>query len=114
MNADQGPRLGETVMRRLAALARFSETPDNLTRRYLTAAHKGAASQVIAWMEEAGMTAGFGAVANVVGRYESDPPGAPALLIGSHIDTVADAGPFDGNLGVVAAISCVGCWIVLM
>ncbi len=108
MNADQGPRLGETVMRRLAALARFSETPDNLTRRYLTAAHKGAAAQVRAWMEEAGMTAGLDAVGNVVGRYESDPPGAPALLLGSHIDTVADAGPFDGNLGVVAAIACVG------
>ena len=108
MNGDGRPHLGETVMRRLAALARFSETPDNLTRRYLTAAHKGAASQVKAWMQEAGMTARLDAVGNVVGRYESQQPGAPALLIGSHIDTVADAGPFDGNLGVVAAIACVG------
>ena len=38
----------------------------------------------------------------VVGRYESVIPGAPALLIGSHIDTVRDAGRYDGTLGVVA------------
>ncbi len=104
----QGLRLGESVMERLATLARYSETPDNLTRRYLTAAHKQAASQVTSWMEAAGMSAGLDAVGNVVGRYESEPPGAPALLLGSHIDTVVDAGPYDGNLGVIAAIACVG------
>ena len=47
------------------------------------------------------------AVGNVVGRYEGAEPGLPALLIGSHIDTVRNAGKYDGNLGVVAAISAV-------
>ena len=44
---------------------------------------------------------------NVVGRYEGVEPGLPALLLGSHIDTVRNAGKFDGNLGVIAAISAV-------
>ena len=100
--------LGTAVMDRLAALAGFSEDPNKLTRRYLSAEHKQAAGQVKAWMEEAGMTATLDAVGNVVGRYEARRPGAPALLIGSHIDTVVDAGWYDGNLGVVAAIACVG------
>ena len=47
------------------------------------------------------------AVGNVVGRYEGMRAGLPALLIGSHIDTVRNAGKYDGNLGVVAAISAV-------
>ena len=47
------------------------------------------------------------AAANVVGRYQGRSPGLPALLLGSHIDTVRDAGYYDGNLGVVAAIAAV-------
>ena len=53
------------------------------------------------------MAAEVDAAANVVGRYEGERPGAPALLLGSHIDTVRDAGHYDGNLGVVAAIEAV-------
>ena len=47
------------------------------------------------------------AVGNVVGRYEGERPGLPAVLLGSHIDTVRDAGRYDGNLGVLAAIEVV-------
>ena len=53
------------------------------------------------------MTARIDAVGNVIGRYEARPPGAPALLIGSHIDTVTDAGKYDGALGVLAGIAAV-------
>jgi len=48
------------------------------------------------------------AVGNVIGRYAGKRPAAAALLIGSHIDTVVDAGRFDGNLGVIAGIVTVG------
>ena len=101
------PGLGEAMMDRLAALARFTEEPGCLTRRYLSAAHKEAAAQVKTWMEKVGMTASIDAVGNVVGRYEGDRPHRPSLLIGSHIDTVRNAGWYDGNLGVLAAIACV-------
>lgn len=98
---------GPKVMDRLDALARHSEDAGALTRRFLTPEHRAAGEQVRAWMEEAGMAAGWDAIGNVVGRYEGVRPGLPALLLGSHIDTVRDAGRYDGNLGVVAAIACV-------
>ena len=54
------------------------------------------------------MAASIDAVGNTVGRYEAaGGPGAPALLLGSHIDTVRNAGRYDGNLGVVVAIEAV-------
>ena len=53
------------------------------------------------------MTASIDAIGNVVGRYSGLRPGCPTLLIGSHIDTVRDAGRYDGCLGVVAAIEAV-------
>ncbi len=99
--------LGAEVMARLDALARFSADADGLTRLYLTPAHAEAARQVAAWMEEAGMSVRVDAAATVVGRYEAAAPGAPTLLLGSHIDTVRHAGRYDGNLGVVAAITAV-------
>ncbi len=103
----EGLSPGAVVMARLDALADFTETPGQLTRLYLTPEHKAAALQVRVWMEEAGMTARMDAVGNVVGRYEGTEPDARALLLGSHIDTVRNAGKYDGNLGVVAAIQAV-------
>ncbi|HTV74957.1 MAG TPA: hypothetical protein VME66_14760, partial [Candidatus Acidoferrales bacterium] len=47
------------------------------------------------------------AIGNVIGRYEGARGGLPALLLGSHLDTVRDAGKYDGMLGVVCAIECV-------
>jgi allantoate deiminase len=98
---------GATVMARLEELARFTSEPPGLTRLFLTPEHRAAAAQVARWMEAAGMAAGFDAAGNMVGRYEGDAPGVPALLLGSHIDTVRDAGRYDGNLGVVVAIAAV-------
>jgi allantoate deiminase len=95
---------GHVVMARLDELARFSAEPGALTRLYLSTEHKAAALQVQAWMHEAGMAAHIDAVGNVVGRYEGHEPGLPALLLGSHIDTVRNAGKYDGCFGVVAAI----------
>jgi allantoate deiminase len=58
-------------------------------------------------MREGGMSARLDAIGNVVGRYEGERPGLPCLMMGSHLDTVRDAGKYDGMLGVVAAIECV-------
>jgi allantoate deiminase len=58
-------------------------------------------------MREAGMSARLDAAGNCVGRYEGERPGLPALVLGSHLDTVRDAGKYDGMLGVVAGIECV-------
>jgi allantoate deiminase len=98
---------GYVVMTRLDELARFSTEPGALTRLYLSMEHKAAALQVQAWMQEAGMAAHIDAVGNVVGRYEGREPVLPVLLLGSHIDTVRNAGKYDGCFGVVAAIQAV-------
>jgi allantoate deiminase len=85
----------------------FSDLPDTLFRPYLGRAHLLACHQVIDWMAESGMIARLDAAGNVVGRYEGQSAGAPALLIGSHLDSVRNAGAFDGPLGVMLGIECV-------
>src|SRR5215207_4597525 len=59
------------------------------------------------WMGEAGMAARVDAAGNLVGHLPGSSLGAGTLLLGSHLDTVRDAGAFDGALGVVVAIACV-------
>src|SRR5215469_12339773 len=102
-----GPTPGAVLMRRLDELAEFSTEKNALTRLYLSPEYKAAALQVMAWMSEAGMETMLDAVGNVVGRYAGRAPNLPVLLLGSHIDTVRNAGKYDGNLGVLVAISAV-------
>ncbi len=107
VSAVQGASLGEVIVRRINDLAAISEEGGSLTRIYLTKELRGAADLILGWMREAGMSARLDAVGNVCGRYEGDRPGAPCLMLGSHYDTVRDAGKWDGPLGVITAISCV-------
>ncbi len=102
-----GQGAGRAIIARLDELARFSAEAGAMTRLYLSTEHKAAALQVQMWMQEAGMAVCIDAVGNVVGRYEGREPGLPALILGSHIDTVRNAGKYDGCLGVVAAIHAV-------
>ena len=95
------------LMARLDALAAFTDDPPKLTRLCLSPSHRRAAEQFIAWAGESGLSARIDPVGNVRARYEGRRPGAPALMIGSHIDTVRDAGRYDGALGALAALSVV-------
>ena len=95
------------IMTRCDALARCSELPSGLTRVFLTPEYAAASRLVLEWMREAGMQARVDAIGNVVGRNEGLQPGLPCLMFGSHLDTVRDAGKYDGMLGVVTAIECV-------
>ena len=63
--------------------------------------------KVAEWMTAAGMTVRTDAATNLIGRYDGGTPDAPALLIGSHLDSVRDAGRYDGPLGVMLGIECV-------
>lgn len=100
--------LGDEIVGRIDELAAISETPDNLTRVFLSKEHRAAAELLVGWMRQAGMLARVDAIGNVCGRYEGLKPGAPCLMLGSHYDTVRDAGKWDGPLGVITAIACVG------
>ncbi len=95
------------IMARCAEIARHSELANGLTRVYLSKEQRAANALVLAWMREAGMQARLDAAGSVVGRYEGTQPGLACLMLGSHLDSVRDAGRYDGMLGVVTAIECV-------
>ena len=99
--------LGDEIVGRINRLGTISETPAHLARIFLTSEHRAAAEMILAWMGEAGMQAHLDAIGNVCGRYEGERPGLPCLMLGSHYDTVRDAGKWDGPLGLITAIACV-------
>lgn len=88
-------------------LAPYSEIEGQLTRRFLTPAHEAALEALAGWMTEAGMGVRRDAAANLTGRYEGETPGAKALIIGSHIDSVRNGGRYDGPLGIMLGIDVV-------
>ena len=98
---------GRRLMARLEAFADFTDEPRRLTRLFLSEAHRRAALAFIGWCSEARLEARIDAAGNVVARYEGKRAGAPALMLGSHIDTVRDAGLYDGNYGALAALAVV-------
>ncbi len=95
------------LMARLDAFTAFTDEPGKLTRLYLAPSYRAACEQFAQWAQEAGMSARIDAAGNVRARYEGARSDAPALMIGSHIDTVRDAGRYDGNLGALAALAVV-------
>jgi allantoate deiminase len=64
--------------------------------------------RVGSWMRQAGLAVREDAFGNLIGRLEGAAPNAPTLLLGSHLDTVRDAGRFDGALGVLLPIAALG------
>jgi allantoate deiminase len=107
-NPSLNPCLGDEIVGRINRLGAISETPAHLARIFLSKEHRAAADLILAWMREAGMQAHLDAIGNVCGRYEGERPGLTCLMLGSHYDTVRDAGKWDGPLGLLTAISCVG------
>jgi allantoate deiminase/N-carbamoyl-L-amino-acid hydrolase len=105
--ADPLDGVGTRLLTRADELGAITEVPGTVTRTFLTPQHRLAAELVMRWMREAGMAAWLDDMGNVVGRYEGEQPGLPVLLLGSHIDSVRDAGKYDGILGVLTAIECV-------
>src|SRR5580692_11002102 len=103
----QASSLGDEIVGRIGALGAISETPQHLARIFLSKEHRAAADLILTWMRDAGLRAHVDAIGNVCGRYEGERPGLPCLMLGSHYDTVRDAGKWDGPLGLITAISCV-------
>ena len=100
-------KIGETAVARCVAWRQppFSESAAGLTRRYLTPEHRAAIETLSGWMRAAGMAVRLDALGTLIGRYEGT--GSKTLMIGSHIDTVGDAGAYDGNLGVMLGLGCI-------
>ncbi len=102
MVTDAAARL---ILDRCDELAALSSEPDFLKRVHLSPQHAAANELIAGWMTEAGLKTWQDAAGNQCGRMEGSEPDLPALLLGSHIDTVPDAGRYDGMLGVLLAIS---------
>jgi allantoate deiminase len=96
-----------TLEARIEALGRISEAEDNLVRPSLTRSMRKVNRLVGEWIEAVGMSVREDNIGNLIGRYEGTTPNAKTLLIGSHLDTVKDAGKYDGTLGILLGLACV-------
>lgn len=97
-----------SLVQRLDELGRVSDETGRLTRTFLSPAMERANLLVGAWMRDAGLDVREDETGNLIGRLEASatPAGrkVKTLLLGSHLDTVRNAGRFDGALGVVLPI----------
>jgi allantoate deiminase len=92
-------------MRRCDELGAISDDAGRLTRTFNSPAMQRANALVGSWMRAAGLETRVDAAFNLIGRLPSRRRGAKTLLLGSHLDTVRDAGKYDGPLGVLAALA---------
>ena len=94
-------------MQRCAGLGAISDEAGRLTRTFHSPAMRRANALVASWMRAAGLEVREDAAFNLIGRWPCANPRAKTLLLGSHLDTVRDAGKYDGPLGVLAALAVV-------
>ena len=95
----------EEVIARCRKLAHFSEDPGSTRRTFLSAPMHDCHREIAAWMTALGVEVRIDAAGNLRGIYAGAESKAPRLLLGSHLDTVPNAGAFDGVLGVVLAVA---------
>ncbi|MCU1570689.1 MAG: allantoate amidohydrolase [Naasia sp.] len=92
------------ALERCEELAALTSMVGGIERVHLSPEHAAANALAADWMREAGLAPWQDQAGNVCGRLEGASPGLPALVLGSHLDTVPDAGRYDGMLGVLLAI----------
>jgi len=93
------------IQRRVDQLATVTDEKGTITRTFLSPAMEHANHLVAGWMREAGLETREDSVGNLLGQSPSSD--APIFLLGSHLDTVRNAGRFDGALGVILGIEAV-------
>jgi allantoate deiminase len=99
--------LAATVLARCDALARCTDEPSRITRTFLSPAMEACNRLVSEWMQRAGMAVSVDRAGNLRSYYAAASEPAPRLVIGSHLDTVPNAGRYDGVLGVMLGIALV-------
>jgi allantoate deiminase len=98
----------EQIIARCRELATITDVPGETTRTFLSPATRTAQTRIQKWMKAAGLEVTIDAIGNLHGLSKLCAPGTPRLLIGSHLDTVINAGAFDGILGILLGITLVG------
>jgi allantoate deiminase len=107
MSARTLPERAQRAIAECRRIAALSEEPNRTTRRFLTPPVREVHALLRERMEALGMTVGVDAVGNLRGLWQPLGPQSKRLILGSHIDTVPNAGAFDGVLGVALALECV-------
>jgi allantoate deiminase len=97
--------LAQKTLDRIDELAAISDAPDQLIRTFLSPAMQRANALVGGWMKALGGEVGEDGWGNLIGHFAGSAPDAKTLLLGSHLDTVPNAGKFDGPLGVLIALA---------
>ncbi|MGA1983994.1 MAG: allantoate amidohydrolase [Acidobacteriaceae bacterium] len=97
----------QQVIARCRELALCSEIEGEITRTFLAPSMHRVHALLGGWMQVTGMQVRVDAAGNMRGVLPAAEPNAPRLLIGSHLDTVANAGAFDGVLGVVMGVALI-------
>lgn len=97
----------EKVLQRINELASISEDEGYITRTYGTKAFIEGRNKVQQWMKEAGLQTRVDNIGNIRGRLPSHHPQAKTFVIASHIDTIINAGKFDGPLGVLIGLDII-------
>lgn len=96
------------VMQQCDDLAKISSMDNGICRTYLTPEHQRCNQQVSLWMQNAGMQKSWqDAAGNIWGQWQSGRADSPTLLLGSHLDSIPNAGKYDGILGVLIAIESI-------
>jgi allantoate deiminase len=99
--------LAEEVLRRCEEASSFTEEAGRITRRFLSEPMRRLLGRFTDWMEVAGLQVRVDPAGNLIGHYEGTVAESPVLVIGSHLDTVPDAGKYDGVLGVLLGLAAV-------
>lgn len=97
--------LAQQAIDRCKMLASFSEDPDSTRRTFLSSPMRDCHREIAAWLEPLGAEVRIDAAGNLRALYPGAESNAPRLLVGSHLDTVPNAGAYDGVLGVVLAVA---------
>jgi allantoate deiminase len=95
------------VLARCDEVALYSEEPGRITRTFLSEPMRGLLERMRQWMHDAGLTVRIDAAGNLIGHYDGMRPKAPVLAVGSHLDSVPNAGKYDGVLGVLLGVAAV-------
>lgn len=95
------------VLRVIETITGFSRGENGVTRLALSAEEMAARKYVTGLMTELGMAVRTDAIGNIIGRLEGTDPALPAVVVGSHIDSVPEGGRYDGVVGVVAGLAAI-------
>ncbi|HSC68810.1 MAG TPA: allantoate amidohydrolase [Cellvibrio sp.] len=107
MNETTAEALAKKIMHQCDQLASISSNLENISRFYLTPEHQRCNELVAQWMQDAGMETWVDAAGNICGRYAAQDACAKTLILASHLDSIPNAGAYDGILGVLVAIAVV-------